>query len=542
MKTVPYVLRVDARVQSWLDSMMKAVSDGRLDDAEGYERLALQTAEEVTNDPSEEHAEVSFWSGKRLMAEKQYPQAEQAFVYALNVRQQLVGQDLHVFEILQALGALADARGDYKEAARRFEQAVAVSVTLFGGQSLHAMPTRVRMAYALMCERRYPEATTALDTAKSLCENAGVAGKRQLAMVNEAIATLRRVTQQLAAATTSQGPTAEAAAACGPRPSGGGTAPTAANLSEPVAHDAHAADPAGTRSSARSDPGIAQELDIITGPPQRESVEDILAEMDRQLIGLAEVKHKFRRMADLLLVEAERGAVGLKTKRQRMHVLLIGPAGTGKTTLASYLGRLCFALELLDSGDVVTVTRGKIVQTHIGETAVRVNRIVDFCLEKVLFIDEAYALAKEDDSRDFGAEAIDELLVRMVADGDRFVLACAGYAPEMKAFLESNTGFASRFSEQFDFVNYQPAELLAIFELIVADNDYDLTDDARKKVLQVCEELYASADAYFGNGRVMENLFSDTIQAQASRLVESGHTDNVDALRRIEAADIVAPA
>jgi hypothetical protein len=112
----------------------------------------------------------------------------------------------------------------------------------------------------------------------------------------------------------------------------------------------------------------------------------------------------------------------------------------------------------------------------------------------------------------------------------------------MTEFLESNTGFQSRFTDEFAFGHYEPGELHAIFLGIAAANEYKLTPDADKRAREVCGELYEARTEYFGNGRTMNNLFSDAIEEQASRLVEQKRTDDKDALVTLEVGDIVVRA
>jgi stage V sporulation protein K len=128
----------------------------------------------------------------------------------------------------------------------------------------------------------------------------------------------------------------------------------------------------------------------------------------------------------------------------------------------------------------------------------------------------------------------------MVGDADRLVVVAAGYAKEMKVFLESNTGFKSRFTDQWDFDHYNADELYRIFtDVICPENDYILTRGAKTKLKRLCKELTENADEYFGNGRTMQTVFTDTIEEQAARLVRDGLLGDKEALRTLDTADLV---
>src|SRR5262249_29543633 len=143
----------------------------------------------------------------------------------------------------------------------------------------------------------------------------------------------------------------------------------------------------------------------------------------------------------------------------------------------------------------------------VGQTALRTNEIVDFALDKVLFIDEAYSLAPEGANNDFGPEAIAELMIRMERDANRLVVAVAGYPEEMKRFLASNSGFGSRFTDTLTFNHYSAEELRQIFEGFCRDNEYRLSPEAQEALRNWCERNAAQRARSFGNGRAMRNLF-----------------------------------
>ena len=503
-----------SRTEAYLTRARDALERGAIDEAKGFERVAMSEADRSGTAPTLDHSEVHAQAAERHHRQRNYAAAADELRTAIRMRADLGVEDRRSYDFTHRLGMTLREQGDAAEAVRCFAEALEMSRRLFGENFGPSVPTRIGMAYTLIRLGRLDEAEQSLIAARDVCTRVGPANcGRGLAMVNEALAALHRHGNRASEADAEEGRARDA-------------------LREPEERRAR-------EETSEATARLAEELEIIEGPAEREEIDDVLAEMDSKLVGLDEIKRQVRKKADFLRVQAKRKEQGLKSGRRAFHLLLLGPSGTGKTTVASYLGRICFALGLLETGDVVVVTRGKLVRGHIGQTAIRTNEVVDFALGKVLFIDEAYTLSRKDAGSDFGPEAVAELMVRMVSDSERLVVAAAGYTREMTEFLESNTGFQSRFTDEFTFDHYEPDELHAIFVGIAKANDYELTPEADKRAREVCEQLHTERTEFFGNGRTMNNLFSDAIEEQASRLVEQARVDDRDALVTLEADDIV---
>ncbi len=118
---------------------------------------------------------------------------------------------------------------------------------------------------------------------------------------------------------------------------------------------------------------------------------------------------------------------------------------------------------LLSKGHVTEVDRVDLVGEYIGQTAPKVKEVIAKARGGVLFIDEAYSLARSnDDSKDFGREVI-EILVKEMSNGEGdLAVIVAGYPKEMKHFMDSNPGLKSRFKLYFEFSDYLPQELSQI--------------------------------------------------------------------------------
>lgn len=282
--------------------------------------------------------------------------------------------------------------------------------------------------------------------------------------------------------------------------------------------------------SATPDPGIS--------PPEdpTQILEKALAEL-HDLVGMDNIKEEVQTLTNFLKVQKIRAERGLAETPVSLHLVFLGPPGTGKTTVARLMGRIFHGLGFLDKGHLIETDRAGMVAGYVGQTAKKVEDLINSALDGVLFIDEAYALVPSEGGRDFGQEAIDILLKRMEDYRDRLVVIVAGYTDEMLFFVESNPGLKSRFNRYFYFKDYTPEELLKIFTKIAEKSHFKLTPEASAKLLQRFEAAYDNRDRTFGNARMARNLFEKTIEQQANRLaVLSSLTDEM--LTTLEAEDI----
>ena len=277
------------------------------------------------------------------------------------------------------------------------------------------------------------------------------------------------------------------------------------------------APPSSSRGEMRKT-SLSETKEEMLPPP--ESIEDLLEELDK-FIGLENIKKSVRDFITYLDFIKERKKKGFKSEETiSLHSVFVGNPGTGKTTIARLMGRLFRAMGILPKGHVVEVDRSGLVGQYIGETAQKTEKVIEDAMGGVLFIDEAYALVKKGGGgQDFGQEAIDVLLKRMEDKRGEFVVIAAGYPEEMETFLNSNPGLKSRFSRRFEFEDYTPYELFAIFELLIESEEYSITDDAAEFLKKEFMRLYRSRDKNFGNARLVRRIFEEAKLELSKRFI-----------------------
>lgn len=254
------------------------------------------------------------------------------------------------------------------------------------------------------------------------------------------------------------------------------------------------------------------------------------------LIGLQEVKRLIEEIYAFVQIQKQRQKENLATEPIVLHMIFKGNPGTGKTTVARILGKLFKEAGVLPKGHLVEVERADLVGEYIGHTAQKTRDQIKKALGGILFVDEAYSLARGGE-KDFGKEAIDAMVKGMEDHRDNLILILAGYQDEMDWFVEVNPGLRSRFPIHIPFPDYSNRELMAIADMMLRQRQYVLSNGAREELRYIIEREHKRHERS-GNARMVRNLIERALRRQAVRLMQKNCELSRDDLMSIVRADL----
>ncbi len=263
----------------------------------------------------------------------------------------------------------------------------------------------------------------------------------------------------------------------------------------------------------------------VTDAPKIEYFGKLTAfERLNQMVGISSAKKAVEEFVAIAEMNKKREKQGFKNSTFSLHSLFLGNPGTGKTTAARLVGEILYEKGIISSQKFVETSRSDLVGQYIGETAIKTREVLKSALGGVLFIDEAYTLwAGADNPKDYGIEAINEILKFMEDHRQDIVLIFAGYTHSMELFLESNEGLRSRIPNTFIFEDYTEEELTQIGLGDLHEQKYEIDENAYADL--VYRKSAESNDK--SNGRWVRNLNEKLIRKMAVRVSRDPHANLV---------------
>lgn len=244
-------------------------------------------------------------------------------------------------------------------------------------------------------------------------------------------------------------------------------------------------------------------------PLDRPDTRSALEKLD-SLIGYESIKKELRKLLKTAQFNKTNpnGVIGMT---ERLHWVLEGNPGTGKTTIANLIGQVYKECGILQNGRTIKVTRSDLIGTHVGESEEKTRRCIEKAMGGVLFIDEAYSLTQSEGDP-YGKAVITEIVEAMETLNGEFAVVCAGYPDNMEDFLKANSGLVSRM-KKFILEDYTSGELVRIFQL-KCQHEKTIIDEELLSKLEVFFDNKKRVESKlhaWGNGREVENLLREML-------------------------------
>lgn len=232
----------------------------------------------------------------------------------------------------------------------------------------------------------------------------------------------------------------------------------------------------------------------------------------QELIGIENIKEEIESFIAVAEMNKRRVEQGLSSSTLSLHSLFLGNPGTGKTSVARLMGEVLFEKGVVSKDIFIEVSRSDLVGSHIGHTAIKTRKVLESALGGILFIDEAYTLSNGSE-KDFGIEAVQEILTFMENYRSDIVIIFAGYTKNMENFLEMNEGLRSRIPNQFHFPDYSIEDLVQIGLIDLHKDKYNLNEELYRELIKYkYDQSYDNS-----NGRWARNINDLIIKQVALR-------------------------
>ena len=251
------------------------------------------------------------------------------------------------------------------------------------------------------------------------------------------------------------------------------------------------------------------------------SIEEIYAELEKY-VGLEFVKELFENVRLEILDAEDCKRRGIKPDSYPDHYIFAGNPGTGKTTVGKMIGQFYHLMGVMGGAETIFVDASELIGSHVGDsknkTVEKIQNAIDH--NAILYIDEAYQIT---DSA-YSAEIVGAMMTRMTENADDFKMIFGMYSNRVEDFLKMNAGLSRRV-RIVEFPDYNPDQLVRIFDKTIESQGRSITGDAHRLIELIMEYKYNTRTEDFGNAGEVKKLVIDMKKLLLKRTALSRDAD-----------------
>lgn len=201
------------------------------------------------------------------------------------------------------------------------------------------------------------------------------------------------------------------------------------------------------------------------------------------------------------------------------------------------MGKVYYDMGFLSTSDVIECSASDFIGQFVGQTGPKTKAKLDEALGKVLFVDEAYRLAKGQ----YATEAVNELIYLLSTpryDG-KIVVILAGYMQDMNKLMAARPALSGLFPDEIIFHNISAVDCLTLLdrELVLKRTSAPfLGDTSNHGYIQLLRMMRAlSLIPSWSNARDIKTLAKDmSWSATRGKSVTGGRQRNLSAKQAFE--------
>ena len=247
------------------------------------------------------------------------------------------------------------------------------------------------------------------------------------------------------------------------------------------------------------------------------SIDEIYEQIDKY-VGMGFVKDLFKNIRYEVLDTIDSKKRGIKPEPYPDHYIFAGNPGTGKTTVGKMIGEFYHMMEVLGGAETLFVDASDIIGNHVGDSKNKIVEVMQKAIDhnQVLYIDEAYQISESA----YGNEIIGAMMTKMTENADDFKVIFGMYSNKVEDFLKMNSGLARRL-RVVQFPDYNPEQLLEIFDRTIKAQGCTITDEAHNRVRLILTHKYNIRGEDFGNAGEVKKMVIDMKRLRLDRTYSS---------------------